>query len=532
MAVLVFFVLYPLGVLFVNSVSVDGVWSLGAFGTLANDPAYRTAFVNSLLLGTIVTGCATAVGVPFAYMVARYHFPLKNLVALLPMMTIVIPEIIVAQSWLLVLGNNGLLTRMLAEFGIALPSFYGWTGLIVSMTLVYYTYIYLGTLAALRSFDGALEEAGLSLGTPPLTTRIRVLVPVVAPAILVNALVVFTLVVGNFALSMMLASQIPLLSVMTYDAFVNEMGGSPALQSAMSVISIGLVAFVLFVQKYVVERKLYTMMQGRAPAAVRVRSWQSALYTACVGAVVLVSLLPLAVVFIAAFTLTRGPVMWWGQWSLQSMERVLRQAPEPILNSLQFASLATLLGVCFAVLASYLIIKKKSLFTQLLDYIVVLPLTISGTVLGISLVLTFNTGWLILAGSSAIMVLAYSVRRLPFAVRNASSALYNIPDSIEEASISLGVPPLQSFFKAVMPAMRASVVSAAILMWVTSISELSASIVVYTGGLETMPIAIFRQVDGGRLGLASAYGAVLVTAILAPIVVAVKMFRINLFATK
>jgi iron(III) transport system permease protein len=448
------------------------------------------------------------------------------------MMTIVIPEIIVGQSWLLIVGNNGLLTRMLAECDIALPSFYGWTGLVVSMTLVYYTYIYLGTLAALRSFDGALEEAGLSLGTPPLTTRFKVLLPVVAPAILVNALVVFTLVAGNFALSMLLASQVPLLSVMTYNAFVNEMGGSPALQSAMSVVAIAIVAVVLFVQKRVVERKVYTMTQGRAPAAVQVRSWRSLLYTTMVGLVVLVSLLPLVVVFIAAFTLTRGPVMWWGQWSLQSIERALRHAPEPILNSLQFASMATLLGVCFAVLVSYLIIKKRSLFTQVLDYIVVLPLTISGTVLGIALVQTFNTGWLILAGTSAIMVLAYTVRRLPFAVRNASSALYNIPDSIEEASISLGVPPLATFFKAVLPAMRASVVSAALLMWVTSISELSASIVVYTGGLETMPIAIFRQVDGGRLGLASAYGAALVTVILVPIIVAVKVFRINLFSTR
>jgi len=533
LALLAFFVLYPLSVLFANSVrGADGGWSLGAFARLAADPEYREAFANTLTLGVTVTACTVLVGVPFAYMVARFEFPLKNLVALLPMMTIVIPEIIVGQSWLLVAGNNGLLTRTLAEWDIQLPSFYGWTGLVVSMTLVYYTYVYLGTLAALRSFDGALEEAGLSLGTPPLATRLKVLLPVVAPAILVNALVVFTLVAGNFALSMLLASQVPLLSVMTYNAFVNEMGGSPALQSAMSVINVGIVAVILFVQKRVVERKVYTMVQGRAPAAVRVRSWRSAAYAAAVGLVVLLSLLPLVVVFVAAFTLTRGPVMWWGQWSLASIERALRHAPEPIVNSLQFASLATLLGVCLAVLTSYLIIKKRSVATQVLDYVVVLPLTISGTVLGIALVQTFNTGWLVLAGTGAIMVLAYTVRRLPFAVRNASSALYNIPDSIEEASISLGVPPLATFFKAVLPAMRASVVSAAILMWVTSISELSASIVVYTGGLETMPIAIFRQVDGGRLGLASAYGAALVTVILAPIIVAVKVFRINLFSTR
>ncbi|AYD64665.1 iron ABC transporter permease [Achromobacter sp. ES-001] len=533
LVLLLFFVLYPLGVLFGNSITgQDGGFTLDGFKALLADSQYLEAFGNTLILGLAVTTCTVLVGVPFAYLVARYDFPLKNLVAILPVLTIVIPEIIVGQSWLLLLGNNGLLTNLLGDVGISLPSFYGWTGMVFSMTLVYYTYIYLGVLAALRGFDGQLEEAGLSLGTPPLLTRLRVLVPVLLPAVLVNALVVFTLVVGNFALAMLLGSRVPLLSVMTYNTFVSEMGGSPTLQSAMSVVSIAIVAIVLFFQKRVVERKVYTMTQGRAPAAVRVRSWTAVLYAGGVGLVILVSMLPLIIVFIAAFTKTSGPVMQWGQWSLASMQRALHGAPEPILNSLKFASLATVLGVAFAVLVSYLTIKKRSAFTQVLDYIVVLPLTISGTVLGIALVQTFNTGWLVLAGTAGIMVLCYTVRRLPFAVRNASSVLFNIPDSIEEASISLGVSPLMTFFKVILPAMKASIISAAILMWLTTISELSASIVAYSGGLETMPIAIFRQVDGGRLGMASAYGAALVTVIVLPIIVSVKAFRIKLFSGK
>ncbi|WP_445656449.1 ABC transporter permease [Achromobacter sp. NCFB-sbj8-Ac1-l] len=533
LALLLFFVLYPLGVLFGNSVTgQDGGFSLEGFKALLADSQYLEAFGNTLVLGLAVTTCTILVGVPFAYMVARYDFPLKNLVAILPVLTIVIPEIIVGQSWLLILGNNGVLTNLLGDAGISLPSFYGWTGMVFSMTLVYYTYIYLGVLAALRGFDGQLEEAGLSLGTPPFMTKLRVLVPVLLPAVLVNALVVFTLVVGNFALAMLLGSRVPLLSVMTYNTFVSEMGGSPTLQSAMSVVSIAIVAIVLFIQKRVVERKVYTMTQGRAPAARRVRSWTALLYTGGVGLVILVSMLPLIIVFVAAFTKTSGPVMQWGSWSLASMQRALHGAPEPILNSLKFASLATVTGVAFAVLVSYLTIKKRSAFTQVLDYIVVLPLTISGTVLGIALVQTFNTGWLVLAGTSGIMVLCYAVRRLPFAVRNASSVLFNIPDSIEEASISLGVSPLMTFFKVILPAMKASIISAAILMWLTTISELSASIVAYSGGLETMPIAIFRQVDGGRLGMASAYGAALVTVIVLPIIVSVKAFRIKLFSGK
>lgn len=533
LVILAFFVLYPLGVLFNNSVRDEsGSLSFAGFVQLLEDGMFLLALRNTLVLGVVVTVLSVIVGVPLAYMVARYEFPMKNLVAVLPVVTIVIPEVIVGQSWLLILGNNGLLTNLMGQLGIELPSFYGWTGLIFSMTLVYYTYIYLGVLAALRGFDGQLEEAGLSLGTSPFVTKLRVLMPLMLPAIAVNALVVFSLVVGNFVLATLLGSRVPLLSVMTYNAFVNEMGGSPLLQSAMSVISIFIVGVVLFLQKRVVERKLYTMTSGRAPQAIRVRSGAAVLFTGCVGFIIVLSMLPLIIVFVAAVTETSGPVMRWGVWSLSSITRVFRSAPEPVYNSLLFASLATLVGVVFAVLASYLIVKKRNGLTHLLDYIVILPLTISGTVMGIALVQTFNTGWLVLAGTNSIMVLCYAVRRLPFAVRNASSTLFNIPDSIEEASISLGVSPLMSFFKVMLPAMKASIISAAILMWVTTISELAATVVVYTGGLETMPIAIFRQVDGGRLGLASAYGAALITVILVPIIVSIKLFRINLFSTK
>lgn len=157
--ILGFFILYPLGVLFSNSVRDEsGALSLAGFAHLLENSMFLQAVRNTLMLGTSVTVLSVGIGVPLAYMVARYEFPLKNLVAILPVVTIVIPEVIVGQSWLLILGNNGLLTNFMEQIGIELPSFYGWTGLIFSMTLVYYTYIYLGVLAALRGFDGQLDR--------------------------------------------------------------------------------------------------------------------------------------------------------------------------------------------------------------------------------------------------------------------------------------------------------------------------------------------------------------------------------------
>jgi iron(III) transport system permease protein len=527
------FVVYPIArITYGSLIDPSGALSPAGFTKIVRSAEYLQAIKNTVTLGAVVTLCATLLGVPFAYIVARFEFPLKRWVVILPIATIVIPEVIVGQSWLLILGNNGLLSNALRDLGLDVPSFCGWGGMIFSMTLIYYTYMYLGVLAALRGFDGSLEEASLSLGASPIATQFKVLLPTMAPAILVNALVVFTLVVGNFALSSMLGGQVPLLSVLTYSMFVSEMGTSPVLQSSLSVVAIAMVAVVLFVQKKWVEKKVVHMTQGRAPLPKAVDSWRGALFTGFVFAVVVVSLMPLVAVFIGAFTEAKGPVMHWGQWSTRSMERALSFAPEPIYNSLWFASIASIVGTMFAVLLSYLIVKRKSRLSSVLDYAVVLPLTVSGTVLGIALVQSFNSGAIVLTGSAFIIVICYVIRRLPFGMRNASSALYNIPVSIEEASISLGVTPLKTFFKVVLPVMKGSILSAACLMWATSISELSASIVLYTGNLETMPIAIFRQVDTGRLGLASAYGSVLVTLILIPIAFAVKLLKIDLFSTK
>ncbi|MDP1535461.1 MAG: ABC transporter permease subunit, partial [Rubrivivax sp.] len=337
------------------------------FAAVLSGGDYLKAIGNTVLLSAVVTLCAAGLGVPLAYVVARYDFPLKSVLAVLPIATIIIPEVIVGQSWLMVLGNNGVVSNFLRDLGVPVPSFYGWTGLVISMTLIYYTYIYLGVLAALRGFDGHLEEASLSLGASPAATRWRVLLPTMLPATLVNALVVFTLVVGNFALASMLGGPVSLLSVMTYSMFVSEMGSDPVLQSSLSVISIGLVGAALVLQKWGVERRLVHMTPGRAPAPRALSSWRGPAFTAAVGVIVSLSLMPLVAVFVGAFTEARGPVMHWGSWSLRSMERALSLAPEPILNSLLFASTATVLGTLLAVLVSYLVVKRKSPLSPLLD---------------------------------------------------------------------------------------------------------------------------------------------------------------------
>ena len=530
LVVLVTFILYPLVNILTASFGVGDVEN--GWSRLLTDPRGLSAIVNTLILAAIVTCTCTLIGVPLAYVTARYRFFGKSIIALLPLITLVIPEVISAQTWLMALGNNGLITRFFRDFGIHLPSFYGWFGLITVMTFVYYTYVYIGTVASISGFDVHLEEAAQSLGTSPARSRIKVMLPVILPSILASALLVFTMVVGNFAISMILSNQLPLLSVVTYQAAVSEGGVAPVMQSTFATVSVVMVMLILFFNRWIVSRGRFEIAQGRGARPQPITGWKGAAIGLAASFIVIVSLVPLAVIAVGAFTVSRGPVMQWGNWTLANMERVFVTAPQPLVNSLIYAGAATLIGVAFSAVVSYLIIKKRNAVTPWLDYISSVPLALSGTVLGIGLVVSFNAGWLPLTGTATIMVLALLVRRLPFGMRSAQSTLYNIPNSIEEASISLGSPPLRTFFKVVLPMMGPAIASAAILTWTTSVSELSASILVYSGGRETLTIQVFRLIGSNLMAYASAYGLVLIAVILIPIVVATKVFKVDVFASK
>jgi iron(III) transport system permease protein len=400
------------------------------------------------------------------------------------------------------------------------------------MTFIYYTYAYIGTLAVIRGFDVQLEGAARSRGSSPVRARLRVLVPVALPAILASALLIFTLVVGNFALSMILGGRVELLSVKTYQAAVSETTSNPVLQSTLASVSISIVMIVLFAQRWIVSRGRFEIVQGRVAGPSRLRGVMALGFAAAASLVVVVSLLPLAAVVAGAFTVSRGPVMRWGQWTTANIDRVLSRSPEPLYNTMTYAVAATAIAIVLSALIGFLVVRRRNAVTPLIDYITALPLALSGTALGIGLIHAFNTGWITLTGTAAIIVLAYVIRRLPFGLRNASSTLYNIPRSLEEASISLGVPPGRTFLKVILPLMVPALAAAAVLTWTTTVAELSTSIIVYSGGRETMPIQIFKLIEGGLMAQASAYGLVLVAVILAPIVVATRIFRIDLFASR
>lgn len=526
--------LYPLSSLFTASITSPetGRFSLAGYAEFFATDEHVAALINTLILAFVTTIGAVVLGVTIAFVVARYDFPFKTTVGLLPLAMLVIPDIIVCQAWIMVFGNNGFVTNFFwFNFGIVLPQFYGWTGLVFVMILQHYSYIYLMVFAAFRSIDGSLEQAAQNLGSSPLRIYRTVTIPVLAPAVLVSAMVVFSLAIDNFGIPAIIAPRVPILSVAAYNTFISELGSDPVMQATMSIMLVLIATVVLVVQKRYVERRVYQMEAGKAPEVVKLTGLRGGLTSGALLGFILATLLPVMIIMVAAVTHSRGPVLHWGEFSLANLQRAIIFTPEALYNSFFLAFLATMVGTAFSIIVSYILVKKRSALTNVLDFVCVLPLVIAGTVLGIAMINAYNTGAVILTGTWFIMAMAYFVRRVPYGIRTMSGPVHAIKDLLEEASINLGVSPLRSFLKIILPIMTPAILSGAIFMWVTTLSELSATIVLYSAGLSTMPIQIFQQLNSGYTGPAAAYSAILMVSIFVPLVIAMRVFKIDLFGT-
>lgn len=531
-SVIVIFLVYPmLGMVANGFRAEDGTFTLFGYRALLFTGRVHI-LLNTLILGVSVTFFSIILAGVLAFLITRYRFRFSLFIAFIPIATFIIPDVVVAQSWILVLGNNGILTKVLAQFGLHLPSLYSWPGLIFVMVLQNYPYAYATLLVALKGMDRSLEEAALSLGHRPWETVRRVTIPLLTPGLFAAVLLVFTHVINSFGIPAILGFRIPVMSVAIYNEFLNEQGGNPILQSSMATMLVVAGILLLWLQKHYVEGRNYQMAGARRVGRQPLGPWAGTLTAAFSIAFIAVSVVPIGAVLVSAFTETSGPNLIYGSFTLSNFSDIfLRTAKEALSNTLYLSTIATLLSTAFAVISAYCIVKRRGRLGSLLDTLLTIPLTVAGTVLGIVLANRFNAGPVVLTGGSAILILAYFLRRMPYGVRSATASLYNLSDSVEEAAISLGMRPLAAFFKVIVPVVRPAVISAGILIWVTTLSELSATLILYSSGLTTLPVAIFQQIDSNRIAHASAYSVLLLAIVAVPLIIS-RLLGIKVLNTK
>jgi iron(III) transport system permease protein len=533
LVVLFLSVVYPLFSIFRASFlsSETEQFSLENYQKIFRLPFYLRCLRNSLWVSSLATILSLIIGIPFGFFISRFHLPGKPLIKTLATLPLILPTFIGAEAWLLLLGRNGWITNLFHSIGIGLPTIYGWKGIALVFTLQFYPFVFLMLSASINSIDKSLEESARNLGGGPWYVFRTVTLPIVTPSLVAGAMVVFYLSIENFGVPVLIGEDFKVLSVQAYNEFISEMGGNPSMAGALSMVLLFITLLITVGQKYWVERKSYAMSSLRPPEITKLKPLGTFFVWFFCASLVFLSLFPFFVVIVSSFTKTQGPVMYFGQFSLKNLANALRVAPRPILNSFFLATAASLIGVIFGLAVSYLVVRRRGPVTFFLDMVIMLPLIIAGTVLGIALAVTYNKGMIVLTGTWMILVLAYFIRKVPFSIKTTSSILQQIDASIEEASINLGVPPLRSFMKVVVPVMLPGIAAGAIIMWVTTLAELSSTIVLYYGPWATMTVEIFQYIGSGDLGPASAYATILIVSVIIPLFILHRILGKDLAAT-
>lgn len=515
---IILFMVYPLFNIFLNSFFYEGSFNFSHYKDFFTLKYYYSSLTNSLLVCGLATIFAICIGFPMAYILTRFDLPFKKIIHILIILTLLSPPFIGAYSWILILGNNGFLTNFLHSIGLNTPSIYGLHGMIWVFTVQFYPHIYLYVSGALKTMDSSLEEASESLGSNKLRKLRTVTLPLIFPTLSTGALMVFMASFADFGTPMLLGQGIKLLPILAYEQFINEMGSNPAMASTLSMILLSVSTGILFLQRYLVTRKSYSMSSMRPPKVIKLKPLQKFFAMLFVWLVLAVSLIPQITVITTSFLKTNGPV-FTNQFSLDSYREVLFRVPQAIINTFSYSALAIVFMVVAGLLLSYIVVRRSSKISALLDTLIMIPYVIPGTVLGISFIVAFNKPPIEITGTWIILVIAYSIRKLPYTMRSSTAILYQIDRSVEEASISLGVPPMKTFFKTTAILMLPGVLSGAILSWVTTINELSSTIVLYTGATSTITVAIYSQVFTSSYGTAAALASILSLSTIASLII-------------
>ena len=520
--IVIVFLIYPLFDIFRYSFmdKKTQTFSLSNWKTFFSKVYYLRAFWHSIVIAILTTFFSMVLGIPLAFFTTRYRIKGANLLNTLSVLALLSPTFIGAYSWITMLGRNGFLRLLFQSIGINLPPIYGPLGIVLADTLQYYPFISLMTAGALMTIDRSLEEASENLGARSIKTFFSVTLPLVLPSVTGGALIVFMMSLSNFGTPMIIGGNYLVLPTLAYNLYTSEISQTPGMASTVSIILMLCASVVIVLQQWVSSRRKYASMLVNRPVIKQIKGIKSVLaHILCYG-IVFFSTLPLAVIVYFSFRKTSGPVFKPG-FSLDSYRQIFFDVPKTVTNSFLYSLIAVILIAFVGTLLGFVIARKRNAAVRILDPLLMIPYMVPGTVLGIGFIVAFNKPPIILAGTATIIILTYFIRRLPYSVRSAASILKQIDPALEEAGINLGSPPGRTFRTITLPLMQGGIISGAIMSWVTSMNELSASILLYVGKTMTMPIKIYLSVADGYFGTASAMSTILL------FVTGIAMFIVN-----
>ncbi|MPM76570.1 hypothetical protein SDC9_123569 [bioreactor metagenome] len=330
------------------------------------------------------------------------------------------------------------------------------------------------------------------------------------PSILAAALLVFMRALADFGTPLLIGEGYRTFPVEIYNQYVGETSVNYSFAAAISVIAIGITAIVFFIQKWLTSKFRFTINALHTIEQKKPKPMTSVLIHLYAYILVGISMMPQVYLAYCSFRNTsKSGALFLPGFSLNNYRIGLSKMKSAISNTLLIGLISVGIVVVLAILVAYLVVRRPSAKSHAIDTLSMVPYIIPGSVVGIALIMAFNTKPLVLTGSVAIMIISMVVRRIPYTIRSSVAILGQIPISVEEAAISLGCSKLKAFFSITVPMMSNGIISGGLLSWVTIITELSTSIILYTSHTVTLTLSIYIFVSRGTDGPAAAMATIL-----------------------
>ena len=521
MIFLLFFLIWPLGTTVGKAFIGRGQdfslsnFSFANFDRFFTSTMYQRSLRNSFLVAFSVVFFTLLIGVPMGYFVARVEMPFKRVMLSLGILPIITPAFVGAFSWIILLGRQGVLryiiNRILNIFGWTLPPIYGLFGIIFTMTLVYFPFVFLLSHGAFKSSNPLLEESAMIMGAKNSRILRTVTVPLILPSLGAAAILVFIRSIGNFGIPAILGGQqyvLPTLIYFRVNGFWDLNGAA-----AIAMISVMIVIIALWMQKKIISSREYeTISTASSEHKLYKHPIIKIIANVYCWFILIIALAPQITIFIMSFFENWRGLLPIG-FTLNNYLSIPQIASKPIFNSLYLALTASFFTAILGSLIAYIVERRRPKGAILIDFTVMTPFVLPGIVVAVALLTTFSSGPIVLSGTYTIIMISFIVRRTPYVFRSVCASLTQLDEALEESSLIAGANWFYTFRRVTLPLILPGIIAGTILTFSTLLQELSTTILLYSSKTQTLPIQIYNAVADGKFGEASALSVLLMLTV-------------------
>lgn len=531
------FVLYPLVLLVYGSFILDDAtggpkqFGLDAWFIAWQQPGMVQAITNTLKRVILTEVISLPVAVLIAWLVSRTDLPGKKIIDGFFWVAFFLPSLPVVLGWILLFDpDNGLINKwVMSSFGLTMPPFdiYTFWGIIfvhLAARSVSAKYIFL--TPAFRNFDGSLEEASTMVGSSPLGTIWRIVMPILMPAVLITMAISLTHSLESFEIELVLGP--PTNFYVFSTKMYTLIQGNPPMFGAATVLGLSILVVILplivWQQRLISTRSFVTVTSHFQVRLLRLRSlrWPAFTLIATIGTIITV--IPTACLIAGTFMNLFGHFDLAVVWTTSHWQKVLA---DPVLlhsarNTLVMAGSAAVIGVVWFALVAYISVRTRYPGRRVLDFITWLPATLPGIILGLGMLWMFLTVPIFkpLYGTIAVLIIAVLINTITTGVQLIKSNMVQIGYELEEASFIAGGSWLYTFRRIILPVLGPVLISVALLTFNGAARNIANIVMIVTGDNRPLSLLQIDYMADGQYEPAAIVGFIIVLLTLGVAVIA------------